>query len=225
MGARTALPIEGAEGKMDNDTQETVVSPDETLAVEESVAAEPQVEDEADEKFISQKELDRILQKRLKRQEDQLLKKYSDYEQRVADSEAFRKLQDEKATDSERWEKERNQLLASLQEKEEKLTKLERANLIADLASERGLPKSFWKRVQGDNEDEIAEDMDSIIKDLGLDRDRETSKDKTPSPRKKAAVYGGGGETEDPDPDTDSIVARIPRGPQIRVDNKARAYK
>lgn len=199
---------------------------DETVAVPESetdLTEAPDSEEQADEKFISQRELDRILQKRLKRQEDQLLKKYSDYEQRVADSEAFRKLQDEKATDAQRWEKERNQLLASLQERDDKLTKLERANLVADLASEKGLPKSFWKRVQGDNEEEIADDMDAIIKDLGLDKDREVSKEKTPSPRRKSAVYGGGGETEDPDPDTDSIVARIPRGPQIRVDS--RSYK
>lgn len=209
---------------MQNDIDEAFVSSDDVAVPDDSVITpDPQVEDEAEEKFISQKELDRILQKRLKRQEDQLTKKYSDYEQRVADSEAFRKLQDEKATDAERWEKERNQLLASLQERDEKLTKLERSNLIADLAAERGLPKSFWKRVQGDNEEEIAADMDSIIKDLGLDRDRDDSKVKTPSTRKSGAVYGGGGETEDPDPDTDSIVARIPRGPQIRVDS--RTYK
>jgi hypothetical protein len=180
--------------------------------------------EESDEKFISQRELDRILQKRLKRQEEQLQKKYSDYEQRVADSDAFRKIQDEKATDSERWEKERDQLLSSLKERDEKLTKLERANLIADLASEKGLPKSFWKRVQGNTEEDIAEDMDSIINDLGLKADREASKEKTPAPRKKAAYYGGGGETEDPDPDPDFIVSKIPRGPQIRVE-KPRAYK
>lgn len=210
---------------MQNDIDEAFVSSDDVAVPDETGSVQDQqVEDESEEKFISQKELDRILQKRLKRQEDQLTKKYSDYEQRVADSEAFRKLQDEKATDAERWEKERNQLLASLQERDEKLTKLERSNLIADLATERGLPKSFWKRVQGDNEEEIAEDMDSIIKDLGLDKDRDDSKVKTPSTRaKKSAVYGGGGETEDPDPDTDSIVARIPRGPQIRVDS--RTYK
>ena len=47
-------------------------------------------------KLISQTELDRILQKRLKRQEDQLLKKYADYDKRVEESEGFRKLQDEK---------------------------------------------------------------------------------------------------------------------------------
>lgn len=207
---------------MQNDIDETVVSDDAVDMSEDN--PDQTVEDSSDEKFISQKELDRILQKRLKRQEDQFLKKYSDYEQRVSDSEAFRKLQDEKATDAERWEKERNQLLTSLQERDEKLTKLERANLIADLASEKGLPKSFWKRVQGDNEEEIAEDMEAIIKDLGLNEDRGTVKDKTPSSRKRGAVYGGGGETEDPDPDTDSIVSRIPRGPQIRVD-KPRAYK
>ena len=212
---------------MQNDTAEEEVtaniSTDET--VEESsveVRADDSYGDD-EEKFISQKELDRILQKRLKRQEDQLLKKYADYDQRVSESENFRKIQDEKSTDSERWEKERDQLLSSLKERDEKLTRLERENLIADLASEKGLPKGFWKRVQGDDADEIAEDMDSIIKDLGIKADRGSSKDKTPS-TPKGAFYGGGGETEDPDPDTDSIVSKIPRGPQIRVD-KPRAYK
>jgi hypothetical protein len=211
---------------MQNDIEETVdlIENPADISEENSLPQTDGVEEEAEEKFISQKELDRILQKRLKRQEDQLLKKYSDYDQRVNESDNFRKLQDEKSTDAERWEKEREKLLSSLQERDEKLTKLERSNLIADLASERGLPKSFWKRVQGDNEDEIAEDMDSIIKDLGLDQDREKSKAKTPTARKSGSVYGGGGETEDPDPDTDSIVSKIPRGPQIRVD-KPRAYK
>lgn len=177
-----------------------------------------------DEKFVSQAELDRIVKKRLKRQEEQLLKKYADYDQLSADAEAFRKIQDEKSTDAERWERERDQLLSSLKERDEKLTRLERANLIADLASEKGLPKSFWKRVQGDSPEDIAEDMDSIIKDLGIKADRESSKEKTPSASRSGSFYGGGGETVDPDPDTDSIVSKIPRGPQIRVD-KPRAYK
>jgi hypothetical protein len=213
---------------MQNDIDETVQPSDDSPVVEVSEDSEIEspvgADDDSDEKFISQRELDRILQKRLKRQEDQLLKKYSDYEQRVADSEAFRKIQDEKSTDAERWERERDQLLSSLKERDEKLTKLERSNLIADLASEKGLPKSFWKRVQGDDPEEIAEDMDSIIKDLGIKADRESSKEQTPKAPRRAAVYGGGGETEDPDPDTDSIVSKIPRGPQIRVD-KPRAYK
>lgn len=212
---------------MQNDIEDTVQSEEEPVVEvsEDSEVGDPSADtgDGGDEKFISQRELDRILQKRLKRQEEQLLKKYSDYEQRVQDSEAFRKIQDEKSTDAERWERERDQLLSSLKERDEKLTKLERANLIADLASEKGLPKSFWKRVQGDDPEEIAEDMDSIIKDLGIKADREASKEKTPRAGKNA-FYGGGGETEDPEPDTDSIVSRIPRGPQIRVD-KPRAYK
>lgn len=209
---------------MQENVDEVIISSEDSETQEVSDNPDAKVEDESEEKFVSQKELDRILQKRLKRQEEQFLKKYADYEDRVKDSEAFRALQDEKATDSERWERERNQLLANLQDKEDKLTKLERANLIADLASERGLPKSFWKRVQGETEEEIAEDMQSIIDDLGLNKPREESK-ATPTPRKRGAVFGGGGETDDPDPDTDSLVAKIPRGPQIRVDNRARAYK
>jgi len=201
-----------------------IASEEEPAEAVESEGSETQPE-EPEEKFVSQKELDRILQKRLKRQEEQFQKKYSDYEDRVRESESFRKLQDEKATDAERWERERNQLLANLQDKEDKLTKLERANLIADLASERGLPKSFWKRVQGETEEEIVEDMQSILGDLALTKEAREESKATPAPRKRGAVFGGGGETDDPDPDTDSLVAKIPRGPQIRVDNKARAYR
>lgn len=211
---------------MQNDTSdETYITPDEAIAnySEDETVDSPVEDSPEDEKFISQKELDRILQKRLKRQEDQLRKKYADYDERLAESESFRKLQEEKATDAERWEKERERLLSSLQERDTELTKLQRQNLIADLASERGLPKSFWKRVQGETEEEIAEDMDSIVKDLGLDKSG-AGKETTPKAVKKTAVYGGGGETEDPEPDTDFIVSKIPRGPQIRVD-KPRAFK
>lgn len=180
-------------------------------------------EDDAEEKKFSQKELERALAKRLKRQEDQLTKKFADYDKLKADAEAYQKVQDEKSTDAERWERERNSLLASLQDKDEKLTKLERAALITDLATEKGLPKSFWKRVSGDSPEEIEDDIADIIKDLGLDKDPKDGKEKTPTVRKKA-VYGGGGENEDPDPDTDQIVSKIPRGPQFRID-KPRSYK
>lgn len=196
---------------------------DEGLIPTDSVPGESDSPDPED-KLISQKEFDKIIQRRLKRQEEQFLKKYSDYEERVSESENFRKLQDEKSTDSQRWEKEREKLLSSLQDKDQELTKLQRSNLIADLASERGLPKSFWKRVQGETEEEIAEDMDSIVKDLGIAPGGD-GKDKTPKAApQKGTVYGGGGETEDPELDTDHIVSKIPRGPQIRVD-RTRAYK
>lgn len=188
--------------------------------VEDDVADESTV----DERTLSQADVDKIVQKRLKRQEDALLKKFSDYEQRVQESESFRKLQDEKSTDSQRWEKEREKLMESLKERDSELTKLQRANLIADLASEKGLPKSFWKRVQGENEEQLAEDMDSIIKDLGLDVTPGEGKTTPKTAVRKSAVYGGGGVSEDPEPDTDAIVARIPRGPQLRVE-KPRSYK
>lgn len=178
---------------------------------------------EPDEKLISQKELDRILQKRLKRQEEQFQKKLADYDKLKEDAEAFQKLQDEKATDAERWDRERTSLITERDEAKSELTKLQRANLIADLATDKGLPKSFWRRVQGETEEEIAEDIESIVEDLGLDKDQGSGKGKTPKPRKRQ-VYGGGGENEDPDPDTDSIVSAVPRGPQFRTE-QPRTYK
>lgn len=181
--------------------------------------------DDSDEKMISQKELDRILQKRLKRQEEQFTKKLADYDKLKADAAEFRKIQDEKATDTERWEREKAQLLTAVQEKEEKLNKLERAALITDLATEKGLPKSFWKRVSGDSPDEIEEDIDQIISDLGgATPPKDDSKEKTPTKKPAKRVYGGGGEGEGPDPDIASIVSKIPRGPQLHVE-RPRSYK
>jgi len=180
----------------------------------------------AEEKLITQQELERILQRRLKRQEEQFKKQYADYDTFKSEAEEYRKLKSEKATDAERWEQERQKLVADLQEKSERLTKLERANMIAEIASEKGLPKRLWKRIKGDSEEEIAEDIDALLEDLDLakPKDQGDSKKETPAPKKKGAMYGGGGETEDPDPDTDELVARIPRGPQLRVD-KPRTYK
>lgn len=173
---------------------------------------------------ISQAEFDKIIQNRLKRQEQQLLKKYADYDDRVKESESFRELQAEKATDSERWEKERAKFLSDLQERDTELSKLQRANLVADLATERGLPKSFWKRVQGDTSEEIAEDMDSIISDLGLNKGEDKKDTGKTTQKRGGSVYAGGGAPEDQDPDTDAVVSNIPRGAQIRVD-KSRAYR
>src|SRR5690349_3806829 len=92
----------------------------------------------AEEKLISQKELERVLAKRLKRQEDQFLKKYGDYDSLKEAAEAYAKIQDEKATDAERWEREVNSLKAALTDRDEKLTKLERSSLISDLATDKG---------------------------------------------------------------------------------------
>lgn len=192
------------------------------ITIDDDNEPDNQDSDDAEEKMISQKELDRILQKRLKRQEEQYTKKLTDYDKLKAEAEEFRKLQDEKSTDSERWEREKAQFLTQVQEQEDKLNKLERAALITDLATEKGLPKSFWKRVSGDSPEDIESDIDSIIADLGITKD--DSKDKTPTKRPAKRVYGGGGEGESPDPDIDAIVSKIPRGPQFRVD-KPRTYK
>lgn len=178
-----------------------------------------QSEKTEDEKLIPQSELDRILQKRLKRQEDQLLKKYADYDQLKEAADAYQKIQDEKASDAERWEKRIAAIEAERNSMQSELTKLQRTALVADLAADAGLPKSMWRRVSGETPEEIEEDIADLVNDLGITKG---SKEDTPAKRnaskQRREVYGGGGENERPDPDTDAIVAAIPRGPQIRVD-------
>lgn len=204
--------------------EEEVTTPEDSA--EDSGAEDLGAEDRAKEKTLTQEDVDRIVAKRLKRQEEQFKKQYADFDKFKADSEAFQKIQDEKATDSERWERERERLAKALQDKDEQLSKLQRANLIADLATEKGLPKSMWKRVQGDSEEDIAEDIESLVNDLkGSRPDQGGGKEDAGGGKKKAGrVYGGGGEGEDPDPDIAEIVSKIPRGPQLRVD-KPRTYK
>lgn len=196
-------------------------------AAEDSDAPEgnPSQEEEPKEKLISQAELDRILQKRLKRQEETLLKKYADYDQVKEDAEKFRQAQDEKATDAERWERERAQYLTALQEKEERLSTLERTNLVADMATDASLPKKLWRYVDGTNADEIEESIKQIKDDFDLNEVEAGAEKAEKKPRKRSnAMYGGGGENETPDPDIDKLVSGIPRGPQFRISN-SRTYK
>ncbi|BCO56080.1 hypothetical protein MINTM005_13240 [Mycobacterium intracellulare] len=201
--------------------------PEEEVTTSETVdddAGDQGVEPAEEEKSFTQADVDRIVAKRLKRQETEFSKKYADYDTVKADAEAYQKIKDEKSTDSERWQKERDQFLNQLKEKDEALSTLQRANLIADLATEKGLPKSMWKRVQGDSEDDIAEDIDALVADLGGAKPAEGSGKGNAGTKNKGALHGGGGEGEDPDPDIAKIVAGIPRGPQLRVD-KPRTYK
>lgn len=178
---------------------------------------------EREEKSISQTELDRILQKRLKRQEEQFQKKLADYEKYKEDAAKFRKLEDEKATDAERWEREKAQFLTALQEKDEKLTSLERSTLVSDMAVDAKLPKKLWRYVEGNNADEIEESIKQIVNDFDLDSGEEGGDKPKDKPRKRSnAVYGGGGENVSPDPDTDVIVSKIPRGPQFRLSKNSR---
>ena len=58
------------------------------------------VDKAAEEKAFSQADLDRLLQKRLKRQEDTFKKQLEDFEKYKADADSYQKLQNEKATDS-----------------------------------------------------------------------------------------------------------------------------
>lgn len=203
---------------MSDDIKDGLVDTDSDLDDNPDAAGDAGKPDTTDEKLFSQADIDRVLTKRLKRQEEALTKKYADYDSLKEAADAYSKIQDEKATDAERWEKERAKLLADLQDRDTSLNQLQRANLVADLATDAKLPKSFWKRVQGDTEEDIAEDIKSIITDLGIDVSGD-GKDKTPNkaPAKKAPAFGGGDRNPDPEPDTDAIVASIPRGPQLRV--------
>ena len=177
------------------------------------------------ERVFTQDDLDRVVKERLKRQERQIRKQYADYEELKELAEKYREIENEKLSEAERWERERSSLLSRANELEQKLKKVERERLIADLATEAGLPKSLWGRVQGDDEDEIAEDIQALVKDLGLTKDKQQAQDGKSRSGGSKRMYGGGGDHEEPDPDVDAIVARIPRGAQIRIDKSSRIVR
>src|SRR5689334_4706748 len=99
------FPIVGADDNSDDSNDD---------AGQDDSGASGDSEAKPEEKLISQEELERILKKRLKRQEDQFNKQFGDYDKLKEAAEAYEKIQSEKSTDAERWEKREKELLASL---------------------------------------------------------------------------------------------------------------
>lgn len=158
----------------DIDETTAVISSDEAaagVAVEDAadfsaVSSGQQADDDAsaDEKFISQRELDRILQSRVERANKSAEKKYLKQMEEMASK--LKDYEDAQLSADEKKEKRLSELQKALDEANDRYTKLERTRLIESLAQEMGLPKKFWSRVQGATDDEIISDINDMLEGL-----------------------------------------------------------
>lgn len=93
---------------------------------------------------------------------------------------------------------------------EQELSTLKRERLVTDLASEAGLPKKLWRRVTGDNEDDIRADIEDLMDGL--------PKDTVSLSQKPRENLRGGTIPDEPvvESDPKKIVSSIPRTFQHR---------
>lgn len=176
---------------------DTVVADDAAdSVVEDTAAAEADISDrevggeEGDEKFISQRELDRILQSRVDRANKSAEKKYSKQIEELASKIAA--YEDEKLSAEEKKDKRLSELEQSLNEATERYTRLERTRLVETLAREMGLPEKFWSRVQGTTDDEIISDINDMLEGLPKDKGNGSIPSQTP----KVSVQATNSEPE-----------------------------
>lgn len=131
----------------------------------EAAVMDQQVDDAAaDEKFISQRELDRILQSRVERANKSAEKKYSKQIDELTAK--LNEYEEAKLSVDEKKDKRLTELEKSLAEANDRYTKLERTRLVESLAREMGLPEKFWSRVQGSTDDEIISDINDMLEGL-----------------------------------------------------------
>lgn len=145
----------------------------------------------------SQEALDALIQKRVARAEKSAEKKFNET---LATLQAkIDGFESEKLTDTEKRDKRIAELEKAVQERDEKLTKLERAKTVSELAHEAKLPKKLWDRVQGDTEDEIAADIQELLEAYPTPESKDEGKKKPPSQGATVKVQptGSDGETEE----------------------------
>lgn len=135
----------------------------------------------ADEKFISQRELDRILQSRVERANKSADKKYSKQIEELTAK--LNEYEEAKLSVDEKKDKRLTELEKNLAEATDRYTKLERTRLVESLAREMGLPEKFWSRVQGSTDDEIISDINDMLEGLP-----KVEKNSVPSQTPKVSV-------------------------------------
>lgn len=93
---------------------------------------------------------------------------------------------------------------------DKELTGWKRKAALYEQCAEAELPKRYWKRVQGDTEEEIAADIQELLDALSEGGNKKDEPRKAPPKGKK--LYGGGGGADDDDESVD--LSRIPRSNQ-----------
>ena len=175
---------------MPEPVEDTPETPDESPEVRTPSAEKPEAPELEFKPIESQEEFDARLKNRLERAERSAEKKSA---AAIKELEAKLKAhEDAKLSEEEKRNKRLTELEKAVQEREEKITELERSKLVSDIASELKLPKKLWGRVVGNTEDEVRADIEDIMSDLP--QPAETKKPPAPGGTVKVAPSGDNGE-------------------------------
>lgn len=169
--------------------------------------------------ITSQEDFDKAVQRRLTRQQNSLEKKYEGFDDFKSKAEQFDQLEAEKGDALEKANRRAEKAERERDDFKSKLDAGDRRELVRDIADELKLPKAFIKRVQGNTEDEIREDIEDLLKGLPsnekADSKDEDGNKKPPSqqPKQKMTFTQTGDEPDNGLAESaDDILKDIPRG-------------
>lgn len=155
----------------------------------------------------------KIVQDRLARERKKLDKELSEYATLKAEVEELRPLKQATQTDYERWEAEKNQLQAELNDLRSFRSQAERNDLVRQIADEKGLPARFISRVRGDDADTISADIEELMNVLEDGKPAKKPVQRKPvetdgdEPGKKG--FGGGGSEGDDSFSVDNLLEKV----------------
>lgn len=174
------------------------------------------VEDDKPVTFKSQAELDKIIQDRVAREKNknnELVQKNATLEARVQELEP---LEAATQTDTQRWEKEKKQLIDEVTELRTLKANTERSDLVREIAKDKGLPDGFLNRVSGDTPEEIEADVDSLLETLGgsikATKPAATTKPVEAKSKASKASHGGGDSDDDSLPPITDLALAMRKG-------------
>lgn len=179
-------------------------TPDETPDAHVSPETKPEPEKASFQAITTQEEFDAAIKQRIARAEKSAEKKAQAV---VADLEAkIKGYEDAQLTADQKKDKRISELEKALGERDTELTKLQRDKLITNLASEHGLPKKLWGRVQGNTEDEITSDIQELLEAIPAAETKDAKKPPTQGGTVRVQPSGDSGE---PMEDADAILEAI----------------
>lgn len=154
-----------------------------------------------------------IVEKRLARERKKIDPIIQEHATLKSEVEELRPLRDASLTDAQRWEAEKATIKSELEELRSFKTTAERANLVREIADDKGLPAKFLSRVRGDDADSITADIEELLNVL-----EDGKPQKKPGQRKPVETDGdkpgtkgfsGGGSEGDGDFSVDAILKKV----------------
>lgn len=153
----------------------------------------------------SQEAADNFVKDRIARATRSTEKKFADQVKEL--SEKLKSYETEKLTADEQKELRLSEAEKLAEERGNQITQMLRERTITDLAVEAGLPKNLWDRVRGENDEEIAADINALVALLPKETVKETAGPPSQAPTVKLSPTGDEPNSE---PDAKSIVDSLP---------------